>query len=244
MQLPKTVHTFKSEYGDYKIVDTRYNGRPARVLYGAQSSPQSGSALDDSGELLFDYNQRFLEIALSIPPSRVLVIGGGAFMLPKALYERFPTAQIDVVEIDSALIEAAYEYFNLPSDPRLAIYAEDGVRFAATRSKAYDLIIIDAFSGYTIPPHLVSNKALKVYARLLTKNGTVAMNLISEYTPRRRRLAHELIAQYREVFHTVALYPADVNYPHGEEQNFLLVGAQAPFHFEYLQSNAYTLYDE
>jgi hypothetical protein len=66
MNFPTTLHKFQTPYGSYKVVDTIYNGRPARMLYGAKNSPQSGIAFDDSPELLFDYNQRFLEIALSL----------------------------------------------------------------------------------------------------------------------------------------------------------------------------------
>lgn len=244
MLFPKTIQTITSEYGTYKIVDTIYNGRPARMLYGENNSPQSGIATDDSAELLFDYNQRCLEIAMSQPPKKVLVIGGGAFMLPRALYDRFPSTHIDVVEIDSALVAAAYDYFDVPHDDRLKVFTEDGARFAARAQEQYDLIVIDAFSGYTIPPHLIEHTAVQYYARLLAEGGVLAMNFISEYKPGRPSLGHDIVVTFSESFSDVSLYPSDPTYYKGEEQNYVLTASQQPLHFEYLQSSEYTLQND
>lgn len=240
MLFPKLISSIRSEYGSYKIVDTVYNGRPARMLFGEKNSPQSGIATDDSAELLFDYNQRCLEIAMSQLPTSVLVIGGGAFTFPRAVYDRFPTAVIDVVEIDPALVAAAYNYFELPHDDRLTVYTEDGARFAARMKKQYDFIVIDAFSGYTIPPHLIEHAAINQYARLLSHNGVLAINFIAEYKQGRPSLGHEIVAAFSESFHNIALYPSDPSYYKGEEQNFILTASQKPLHFEYLQSSEYT----
>lgn len=244
MLFPHLVSSIKSEYGSYKVVDTVYNGRPARMLYGEKNSPQSGIATDESAELLFDYNQRCLEIAMSQPPTSVLVIGGGAFTFPRALYDRFPSASIDVVEIDPALVAAAYKYFDLPHDDRLTVFIEDGARYATRAKKRYDLIVIDAFSGYTIPPHLIEQAAVSQYARLLSENGVLAMNFISAYKQGRPSLGHEIVAAFGESFADIALYPSDPTYYKGEEQNFILTASHHPVHFEYLQSNTYTLYND
>lgn len=244
MLFPKTIQTITSDYGTYKIVDMIYNGRPARMLFGENNSPQSGIATDDSAELLFDYNQRCLEIAVSHPPRTVLVIGGGAFMLPLALYSRFPAAVIDVVEIDPALVTAAYEYFSVPHDDRLRVHIDDGARFAARAQEKYDLIVIDAFSGYTIPPHLIEHATVQEYARLLADNGVLAMNFISEYKRDRPSLGHEIVATFRESFNEVSLYPSDPTYYKGEEQNYILTASKQPLHFEYLQSSEYTLQND
>lgn len=226
----------KSPYGTYKVVDTIYNDRKARVLYGAGRSPQSGVALDDDPQLLFDYNQRFLEIIMSMRPKKVLVIGGGAFMLPIAAFHRFPDTTLDVVEIDSLLVDISYNYFNLPKDRRLRIHIGDGAEFVKNTNEKYDLIIIDAFSGYTIPNHLLEDEAISKYKQRLKRGGVIALNFISEYKPRRLRLAHELLRSFGERFKYCALFQADDEYPRGEEQNHLLVASRKPFHFDYLNS--------
>ena len=231
-----------SPYGSYKVVDTHYNGRPARVLYGNRSSPQSGVARDDNPELLFDYNQRFLEMIMSRQPKRLLVIGGGAFMLPIAAFHRFLRMQIDVVEIDPLLVKLSRDFFDLPNDKRLRVYVGDGAEYVTTTKARYDMIILDAFSGYTIPHHLVENETITRYKQRLTKDGIMAINFISEYKPTRYRLAHELVDSFWSVFSHLALCQADADYPRGEEQNLLLIAGNKPFQFDYLQARELELY--
>lgn len=235
--MKELLYSAESPYGRYKVMNTIYNDRPARVLYGARGSPQSGVALDDNPELLFDYNQRFLELIMSHRPRKLLVIGGGAFMLPIGVFHRFPDITIDVVEIDPLLVEISRKYFNLPDDERLRVHVGDGAAFIAESKTRYDMIVLDAFSGFTIPPQLIEMTALKQYKRHLTRKGVLAINFISEYKPRRFRLAHQLLDSFEEVFSWRALYQADIHYPKGQEQNLLLVAAHRPLHFEYLHSS-------
>ncbi len=235
------LYTAKSSFGSYKVIDTLYNDRPARVLFGTKGSAQSGVAKDDQPELLFDYNQRFLEIIASTNPKRVLVIGGGAFMLPIAAFHRFPKLVLDVVEIDPLLVKISRDYFDLPNSKRLNVHIGDGAKFIAHTKKRYDLIIVDAFSGFTVPPEFIHKQAIALYQKRLKRNGVFAMNFISEYKPLRYRLAHELVDMFKKVFPHVSLYQADPHYFAGEEQNHLLVAARTEQHFSYLQSDAVEL---
>ncbi|MGH7218562.1 MAG: spermidine synthase [Candidatus Microsaccharimonas sp.] len=234
------LYTASSAFGSYKVIDTTYNNRPARVLFGSKGSAQSGVAKDDEPELLFDYNQRFFEIMASLNPKRVLVIGGGAFMLPIAAFHRFPKLTLDVVEIDPLLVKISRDYFDLPESKRLNVYIGDGAEYIAQTKKRYDLIIVDAFSGFTIPRELVSKQAIALYQKRLKRNGVFAMNFISEYKARRYRLAHELVDTFEKAFPHVSLYQADPHYFTGEEQNHLLVAGRADIHFTYLQSSELT----
>ena len=227
-----------SEFSRYQVVDTTYDGRPARVLYGNHDTPQSGVALDDNPELLFDYNQRFYEIALSMQPKRVLVIGGGAFTLPKVLIERLPKCQVDVAELDELLPQLAIQYFGLPQTPRLQVAVEDGRSFLRHTSHQYDLIIIDAFSEFTIPRSLYTRQAAAAYAAVLNDGGVVAMNIISWYRGYRHRLTDEVVASFQTAFKTIHLYPADYTYSEKAEQNIVVVATQQQDpSFDYLQSH-------
>ena len=233
----ETIHSVASNYGSYTIVDGIYNDRPARVLFGSHETPQSGVAHDDEPELLFNYNQRFFEIIMNLSPNRILIIGGGAGTLPTALFHRFQNVHIDVVEIDPLLVELAYTYFDLPKSPRLHVHVADGKSFVETASAKYDVIILDAFSGFTIPHHLLEKDTIELYKKCLTRNGTVALNFISSYKASRNSLAHEIIASFAEAFSNRSLYQADAEYPRGEEQNYILAASDTPLHFDYLQSD-------
>ncbi len=226
-----------SEFGDYQVAETIHNGRKSRVLYSGGKAPQSGIALDDEPELLFNYNQRFLEIAESIKPKSVLLIGGGAFTLPKAIIERFPDTNIDVVEIDVLLPKLAKEYFDLPASRRLKITVGDGREYLDKNQNVYDLIIVDAFSEHDIPLSLINIEAVKLYHQSLTKKGVIAINFIAKYDTYQVTLAHQLTATFKTAFNTVEVYPADTRHKKRSRQNLVLIASrQDRLSLDYLHS--------
>ncbi len=235
-----SIYKGSSPYGSYEIVDEEYNGRPARVLYGDEATPQSGIALDDEPELLFNYMQRFLELLMSRPPKQLLVIGGGGFVLPTAAFHHFPDTHIDVAELDELLVTIARDYFDLPQNKRLITHVGDGADFVSNSTKTYNAILIDAFSGSTIPPHLLTYKTLLEYKKHLTKDGFIALNIISTYQSKKPHLAHEVIATFQEVFPSVEIYQADPDETPGVLQNYIIIASQQDLSFDYLQSVAYT----
>ena len=193
----------------YQVIDTIYEGRPARVLYsGQRHTAQSGIATDGNPDLLFDYNQRFLELLESVPARRVLLIGGGAYTLPKALLEKFPELLVDVVELDPGLKDLAERYFGLQPSGRLRIFHGDGAWYLQQNSEPYDMILIDAFSHAEIPEALVGREAAQQVGHNLKQNGVAAMNIISPYMGPNSKLIKSQLTYYGEFFKTVAVYPA------------------------------------
>lgn len=222
----KLIYDGTSKHGRYRIVDRIYNDRPARLLLaGDKGSPQSGLALDDYPELLFDYNQRLFEVALSLNPSSILVIGGGAFTLPRALLKQLPASRIDAVEIDRLLPRLARKYFQLKRHPRLNIHTIDGRAYIDTCQDNYDLIIVDAFSEYDIPSSLLTTEAAAQYARLLTPGGTIAINIIARYRGVLPTLTHRLIASFTPHFQSIVIYPADPHDEQDDEQNLIFIAS-------------------
>jgi len=240
--MAKILFDETTDFAHYRVVEQTYDGRPARILYGDNKSPQSGLALDDDPELIFDYNQRFLEIALSVSPKRALVIGGGGFTLPTALINRFPWLKLDVVEIDPALPRIARSFFDLPDTDRLQIFSEDGRGFLGRTKTKYDLIILDAFSGYNIPKQLLTLEAVDLYKKHLARGGIVTINFISGYSDGRLSLTQEILATFGQRFSRLELYRADRGLPIGIEQNLVLVAGNKIPNLDYLQSAAVNLY--
>lgn len=223
----------------YRIVDRMYNGRKARVLFSEDGSPQSGLALDNDPQLLFNYNQRFLEIVASIHPKKILIIGGGAFTLPKAILERFANTTVDVIEIDALLPQLARRYFSLPETGKLRTIISDGRKYINECHETYDIIILDAFSDSTIPYSLLTREAVKEYERCLSDIGLIAINFISAYPNVRETLASRLFSTFRIDFKSVDIYPADHTESRHRSQNLVLVASKqkAPA-LDYLQSVA------
>lgn len=234
--MDQVLYRGRGEHSQYRVVERVYDGRPSRLLLSGKAAPQSGIALDDNPELLFDYNQRLLEVVLSVRPERVLVIGGGACTLPMAIAAYIPDAAIDIVEMESLLARLASEYFDFSESDRMKLIIQDGREFIEASQSQYDLIIVDAFDEYTIPRPLVTVQAAQQYARLLAPGGCMAMNVIAAYTGGRPTLIHRIVASFRDVFSTTELYPADPYYGQRGDQNILFIAAQQPTSLEYLQT--------
>jgi len=210
-------------YGHYQVVDTLYDGRPARVLYsGDRQAAQSGVAKDDKPDLLFDYNQRMFELAASLVPGKILLIGGAVATLPKALLVALPDVRIDVVEPDERLTQLAYEYFDLPVDDRLRFFHTDGRDFLRQTAGRYDLIVVDAFTHTTIPKELKTLEAFQAYYKHLQAKGLLAMNIISGYYGPSARTLRELYAGACQTFDAVDIFLASRGYSLWLPQNFVL----------------------
>jgi len=212
-----------SEYGHYIVADTIYAGRPARVLYSGQhEAAQSGAARDDKPELLFDYNQRFMELVTGLEPKRVLLIGGGAFTLPKALMEAWPSLELDVVELDPLLLPLARRYFDFKPTKRVQVFQTDGADFLQQTSEVYDLIMIDAFTHTTVPATLQSRAAASQFRDHLRPGGVVAMNCIATYHGLRSAVLQRQISAFRTAFSRLEMFPASPDQSLWLLQNFIV----------------------
>jgi spermidine synthase len=105
--------------------------------------------------LVLPYSRFMLLGLLFCPePKSVLHLGLGGGSIARWLHREFPQLQQTVIEINSAVIEAAYRFFELPRDKRLRMLCGDAVEMIPTLTEQYDLIILDAFGDYGAPEEL------------------------------------------------------------------------------------------
>jgi spermidine synthase len=219
------LYEVRTSFEHYQVIDTIYDGRRARVLFsGHRTAAQSGMARDGKSELLFDYNQRFLELVECLIPSNILLIGGGAFTFPMRVIEQFPDCSIDVVELDPMLSDIAREYFGLQDNPRLHIYHTDGLSYLRQNSNQYDLVLIDAFTHASVPESLVTAHAAKLLVQSLEDRGILACNIIATHRGPRSEPLREQYSSYKRFFPYMQLFPAGRMLSDWESQNFILVG--------------------
>lgn len=206
-------------------------GRQARFLVTDPIGAQSVMYLDNPDELPDNYLRSF-ERAIRANPAihSVLVLGGGAFILPRYLANNYPDLTVDVVELDPGITSLAERYFHLAAHPRLHILHGDARAVVAKLPGRYDLIVVDVFSACPeIPFHVATREAFEVYRAHLQPDGVLMLNVIAAGVGKRSEL-------FRSLFHTVgAVFPAlfaariDTQRPIEESQN-LLIGAAADDH--------------
>jgi spermidine synthase len=215
-----------TEFEHYQVIDMVYVGRSARVLFsGYRSAAQSGVPKDGNHAMLFDYNQRFLELIQSLQPKNILLIGGGTFTLPIEVHRYFPKVKFDVVERDPKLLELAKQFFSLKPNQNLRVFFKDGREFLEDTIKTYDLILLDAFVHNIIPIPLSTQEFAQLISRRLSKKGVVATNIISAYQGPNNGVIKQQYATYKSVFKHVDIFPADKTLSLWISQNFILASS-------------------
>jgi len=229
----------------YIDIDTQYNrvliynttdintGRPIKML-NVNDEKSSAMFTDKDDDLVFEVLKYYRLIEHFNPEfEKSLMIGGSGYAFPKDFLRKYPEATIDVVEIDPGLTELAKIHFNLPDDPGLTIYHEDGRTFLNRTDNKYDAVFMDAYkSMITIPYQLTTKEAVQRIYEILNKNGVVFANLISSLDQKNNRFLRAELATYQSVFPQVYLFA--VQYPDPSEkekeyfQNIMLVGLKSP----------------
>ncbi|MDY6774751.1 MAG: fused MFS/spermidine synthase [Halobacteria archaeon] len=110
---------------------------------------------------------------------RVLFIGGGGFTGPKAFVSTYDDIQVDVVEIDPAVIRTAKTYFGVNDSDRLNIYNQPGREYLSETQKTYDLIVVDAYRKDRVPFQMTTREFASLVRSRLTQDGVMLANVIA-----------------------------------------------------------------
>ncbi len=193
------IHSERSQYRQvlvYEYTDLRCLCFTRYCTIGRQSCIDRRAP----DRLVFEYTQMMLgALYLQPDPHDVLVIGLGGGTLPRTLEKLLPQSQIDVVEIDPAVVRVAQQYFSFQADARVHVTVEDGRayvrRLLRSGGKRYQLIMLDAYEREYIPEHMLTREFLSEVKSLLTPDGIVAANTFSS-----SRLYQNESVTYRAVF--------------------------------------------
>lgn len=109
----------------------------------------------------------------------VLCIGLGVGIVPMDVARR--GSQVDVVEINPAIVPVATQFFDFDSS-KVKLAIDDGRHYLNTTQKQYDAIILDAFLGESTPTHLMTCEAFTSMRSHLKNNGVLAINSFCNVT--------------------------------------------------------------
>ena len=212
----------ESVYNVMQIIDAEEQDRPVRYLVTGNGSLQSGMYLDKPNELLFDYTKYYL-LGLDFFPEAesVVVIGGGAYSVPKKFLEL--KKKVTVVEIDPKLTEIAQKFFSLPDDENLTIINEDARVFMNKTKNTYDIVCLDVFTESIVPFHVATVEAAERLKAL--SHSAVIINVISAIEGNDGRLAQGIIKAFSQVFPEIQVYLVKENNP-SEIQNIIIIASK------------------
>jgi spermidine synthase len=218
----KVIFSKDGKYDRIQIIDTEYNGSPARILM--QDATLESAIYTSNRETAFAFNN-YYELYKLVRPSidRALVIGGGAMTIPRLIIENSPETEVEVVEIEPALFDISHKYFNVPKDERLHEIVEDGRRYLHSSTQEYDLIYLDAYRGWSVPAHLTTIEFLELAKQRLSKDGVLIANLIGNIHVSEQTYAKTQIATWKQAFPN-SLFFAAVDPDSPELQNLAAIG--------------------
>ncbi len=207
LQMSQTV--YPSAYADVRVAYGDYRGDNAVMLMINTGRHAVGYAQNPSDSVL-GYVHGF-ETVDSLTPSirRVLVLGGGGFHAVSSLQRRHPDAEIEVVEIDPAIVEAAKKQMGFEQAAKTRVLLEDARTAVPRLASGYDVIVSDIFGGdISVPWHVITKQALQEVSTKLAPQGVYVANLIFAAEPtldEAKRYSQNLVATFRSAFSWIIL---------------------------------------
>ncbi|NQW09532.1 MAG: fused MFS/spermidine synthase [Alphaproteobacteria bacterium] len=220
----------ESRYHCLGVVDTSsWAGFPSRGLL-MDGWVQSIEPTDGSNRLAIDAHA-FLDTwtARRFPVDAhwsAFFIGGGGNSLPDRWVARWPAVTTTVAELDPAVTRLAEaEGFFAPS-PRIHVRHADARTELGREHARFDLIFADAYSGHTMPAHLVGLEFHRLVAGRLTDRGVYAIN-VHDWSDRPRFLA-ALVRTLSAVFPEVTVWTSGRTIRPGRRSHFNVLASRAP----------------
>lgn len=190
----KTSQHYRSPYGVLKVEKLQFNNEEkekvkalfhGNIVHGVQfEAPQKEEIPTTYYSKASGLYEAISFVRETSPSLHVGAIGLGIGTL--AAYG-LPGDQFRFYEINDQVIDIAKNQFKFISQSRAMIATILGdARISLTSEAAYkknnfNLIVVDAFNGDAIPYHLLTQEALALYRRHLTKDGVIAFHITNTY---------------------------------------------------------------
>ncbi|MDG1752036.1 MAG: fused MFS/spermidine synthase [Thalassotalea sp.] len=192
------VHSVRNFYGILSVKDVEINGNKERRLIDGTTSHGTQSLMPNSAHIPMSYYRENTGVAIALEqlgsinkqnkqPLNVGFIGLGAGTL--AAYGN-EGDKYRFYELNPAVVDAANHYFSYLKDSKadIEIVIGDGRvsltkelteanEFTANTTGNFDLLVIDAFSGDSIPQHLLTTEAMTLYWQHLKDDGVIAVHI-------------------------------------------------------------------
>ena len=156
--------------------------------------------------------------------NKILIIGAGAYELPKDFKENYKNSEITVIEVDPEIENVGELYFGLKPD-EIKTEVTDARIFVTETDQKYDLIFGDAYNSFiSVPWYLLTDEFNKKIDEKLTGNGIYALNFIGKIDGEGSELAKSIATTFKKTFENIivihyGLAPSSI-------QNIVLIGVK------------------
>ncbi len=153
------------------LVELRARSRRGEFL-------ESAVDLDDPLRLIVPYSRSVFAAEFFLPnPKRVLMIGLGGAGIHRLFVAAHPDALIQSVELDAKVFELCQTRLGFQPTTNTPVAVMDGRMFIKRNREHWDWLILDAFRGGYVSPHLKTAEFYRECAARLSERGVFVSNL-------------------------------------------------------------------
>lgn len=186
--LPAVAWAAPAPQGDYvEHYDTIYNsltverrGNIVELRARARGTEALESAIDltDPLQQVVHYTRSLYgALYLQPKPERVLMIGLGGAGFHRLFAAAFPESTLQTVELDPKVLELCETRMEFKPTAKTPVAIMDGRMFVKRNKEQWDWLILDAFRGGFVPPHLKTEEFYRECAARLSDRGVFISNL-------------------------------------------------------------------
>lgn len=201
------TYQIESDYYNIKIAEDRNLMGGLKIMFLDEGSHSVEPI--NSTELIAPYHKTNSDIIQSVEHhQKIFMIGGGSYALAKDLKIKLPSSEISAIEIDSEVVKAAEDFFNLDSDKIKTVVGD--VKLFLKHNNKYDIIINDAFSDtISVPWQLTTQEFLRDVHKNLNDNGLYVANFISSLNKNEIKFLASYYKTVKSVFSDVIIIKTD-----------------------------------
>jgi len=223
LPLPENVlFSQANAYHNIKVYQLEWN----KKLFSLNGSYSSGISTQ-SKESFFGYVQESIKKTQFHQPKSVLVIWAAGFSYPYEISQYDFVENIDVIDVDPELKDIAQTYFlETELSDKIHFYPTPARAFIQQTTKKYDMILVDAYSGNSIPPQMLTQE---FFDSLSTIGTHIYLNVITDAelsSSFSKNMLTTLISSWDDVYLVHTWYKGNPT------TNFLISNT---FHSEYQQ---------
>lgn len=177
------------------VVELRARSRRGEAL-------ESAVDLSDPLKLVVGYTRTlYAGLFFQPQPKRVLMIGLGGAGFHRLFSAAYPTSLLQTVELDPKVFELCQTRLDFKPTAQTPVALLDGRMFVKRDKATWDWLILDAFRGGFVPPHLKTEEFYRECAARLGDRGVFISNLHSG-----TELYYSDIKTIQKVFPQVVLF--------------------------------------
>ncbi len=178
---PATAQDFVEHHDTiYNSLTIERRGQVVELRARARGSEALESAVDltDPKKLVVHYTRSLYgALFLQPKPQRVLMIGLGGAGFHRLFAAAFPQSLLQTVELDPKVLELTSKHMGFAPTANTPVKIMDGRMFVKRDRQQWDWLILDAFRGGFVPPHLKTEEFYRECAARLSDRGVFITNL-------------------------------------------------------------------